>query len=395
MYDEQIDISTDPVLALAVTNPQAVELARRRKLAEKLIGSNMQTYRGDAGVIAPYSPGTAIGNIANQLAGKLDMKGVAADERQLAMDQASNTASLLEKAGVPAGQAQMLAASPESLRKTVAALWNAETASSDRQTAIEQRRQQAEDNNQLRRDLANQSNNTRIEIAGMPSRSSGAGGTSKPPKGSAGAGLMWQQDGEGNWEATIIPNGAKDPNGPNYIAPGDPKITQDQANANLFASRMENSNKIFDDVGTNYSPLRMNILDAVPLGAGNFLKDTNEQKVSQAQRDFINATLRRESGAVITDPEFANARIQYLPQPGDKPDVLKQKAANRLTAIAGIRTAAGPAGDRKTTSSSVSDSRADTSQTAQTRTKVNSVEEFNNLPAGAKWETPDGRRGTK
>lgn len=60
------------------------------------------------------------------------------------------------------------------------------------------------------------------------------------------------------------------------------------------------------------------------------------QKFEQAQRDFINATLRRESGAAIAESEFANARKQYFPQPNDTPEKLAEKRRNRQDAIAGV-----------------------------------------------------------
>jgi hypothetical protein len=75
---------------------------------------------------------------------------------------------------------------------------------------------------------------------------------------------------------------------------------------------------------------------------GNYLAGNDFQKFDQAQRDFINAVLRRESGAVISDEEFANARLQYLPQPFEGPEILRQKAANRKIAIEGMRRSAGP-----------------------------------------------------
>lgn len=59
--------------------------------------------------------------------------------------------------------------------------------------------------------------------------------------------------------------------------------------------------------------------------------------LDQAKRDFINSVLRRESGAVISDAEFANAERQYFPQVGDKPAVIAQKAKNRRVSIDGMR----------------------------------------------------------
>jgi ribosomal protein L29 len=81
---------------------------------------------------------------------------------------------------------------------------------------------------------------------------------------------------------------------------------------------------------------------AIPV-VGNYAVSPEYQQFDQAQRDFINAQLRRESGAVISPEEFDNARKQYFPQSGDKPEVLAQKKANREAAINSMRTSAGAA----------------------------------------------------
>lgn len=80
---------------------------------------------------------------------------------------------------------------------------------------------------------------------------------------------------------------------------------------------------------------------SLPLGVGNYMVSPEYQQYAQAQRDFVNAVLRRESGAVISDQEFANAAQQYFPQPGDSPEVIAQKRRNRETAIEGMRIGAG------------------------------------------------------
>jgi hypothetical protein len=76
--------------------------------------------------------------------------------------------------------------------------------------------------------------------------------------------------------------------------------------------------------------------------AGNFITSEEKKLADQAQRDFINAVLRRESGAVISPSEFENARQQYFPQPGDTDAVKEQKKRNRKLATAGIMREAGP-----------------------------------------------------
>lgn len=65
----------------------------------------------------------------------------------------------------------------------------------------------------------------------------------------------------------------------------------------------------------------------------SFVQTAERQQFEQAKRNFINAVLRRESGAVIADSEFSNAEKQYFPQPGDAPATVLQKAQNRNTVI--------------------------------------------------------------
>jgi hypothetical protein len=77
---------------------------------------------------------------------------------------------------------------------------------------------------------------------------------------------------------------------------------------------------------------------------GSALQSDLIQQQEQAERNFINATLRKESGATISPTEFDNAQKQYLPQPGDSETVLEQKRQNRITALKGISAATGNQG---------------------------------------------------
>jgi len=65
----------------------------------------------------------------------------------------------------------------------------------------------------------------------------------------------------------------------------------------------------------------------------NFLKSNDRQQFEQAQRNFVNAVLRQESGAVIADSEFDNAAKQYFPATWDTEDTIEQKRANREQVI--------------------------------------------------------------
>ena len=68
----------------------------------------------------------------------------------------------------------------------------------------------------------------------------------------------------------------------------------------------------------------------------NWTQSGGQQQVEQAQRDFVNAVLRRESGAAISPGEFDSAKRQYFPQIGDSESVKAQKARNRELATRGM-----------------------------------------------------------
>jgi hypothetical protein len=123
------------------------------------------------------------------------------------------------------------------------------------------------------------------------------------------------------------------------VRPEAKPLNESQANAAGFANRLEMANDVLSS--TLFKPTIGNQLGAAIPYSNAFLSN-EQQKVEQAKREFINAQLRRESGAAIGSSEFDNANLQYFPQPGDKPDVLEQKARSRALAIKNMRGAAGP-----------------------------------------------------
>jgi hypothetical protein len=145
----------------------------------------------------------------------------------------------------------------------------------------------------------------------------------KPP-----AGYRWAPDGQ-----SLIPI----PGGP---AEKD-KLNEGQGKATAYAARMQNADQTINDLIASGTKTP-SIASQIPGGLGNLVSTPKQQKMEQAQRDFVNAVLRQESGASISPAEFDNARRQYFPQIGDSADVIAQKAKNRAIAIAGMKTQAGP-----------------------------------------------------
>ena len=131
----------------------------------------------------------------------------------------------------------------------------------------------------------------------------------------------------------------------------DKAMTEFQGKSAAFGDRAAEADRIITGLEGQYNPAAINSkasVESVPLVGGimgaatnKFALSENDQRAEQAQRDFINAVLRQESGAAIGASEFDNARKQYFPQPGDSPAVIAQKARNRKLAIEGLQRNAG------------------------------------------------------
>jgi hypothetical protein len=146
---------------------------------------------------------------------------------------------------------------------------------------------------------------------------------------------------------SAAPAPVEEPRGdrPGMIPITQPKTTIDERKAMTFADRMAQSGSIlneFEQAGLSAKDQFVRGNNWIPDVLENYLVGEDFQKFDQARRDFINAQLRRESGAVISPEEFANAAQQYFPQPGDSPEVLEQKRRNRQTVIDGMVRDAGP-----------------------------------------------------
>lgn len=136
----------------------------------------------------------------------------------------------------------------------------------------------------------------------------------------------------------------------------DKDITETQRLSANFANRMSKSNEIMDEQSNqikNAGNLKFTYLRSLPMGSGpaallaNNLKPEWYQKIEQAERDFLNALLRRESGAVISDEEFDSGAAQYFPMPGDSQAVIIQKKENRKTALEGMKFMSGDLASEK------------------------------------------------
>lgn len=127
-------------------------------------------------------------------------------------------------------------------------------------------------------------------------------------------------------------------------------LTEGQAKATGYAMRAKQAE---NDLGSiaNFNPSAiaskqyaegMPVVGALMGPLVNKALSENDQLAEQAQRNFINAVMRRDSGAAVNEKEWLNARQQYFDQPNDKPATIAQKARNREVAIAALKIGAGP-----------------------------------------------------
>jgi hypothetical protein len=107
-----------------------------------------------------------------------------------------------------------------------------------------------------------------------------------------------------------------------------------------FGKRMEQAEDVFSNLekkGYNRADTTSGLGSMLP----NMLKSSESQQQSQAERNFVNAVLRRESGAAIAPQEFTSAELQYFPRAGDSPETIQQKKNNRLQSIEALKAGAG------------------------------------------------------
>jgi hypothetical protein len=115
-----------------------------------------------------------------------------------------------------------------------------------------------------------------------------------------------------------------------------------QHQAATYATRLQQSGGILDGLQNSiasYNPIGFAAQTKLP----SYLQSSTIQQYQQAAANFINAVLRRESGAAIAQSEFDNAYSQYLPKPGDSAATLANKKQNRDTILQGLIQSSGSA----------------------------------------------------
>jgi hypothetical protein len=148
---------------------------------------------------------------------------------------------------------------------------------------------------------------------------------------SAPSGYRWADDGS----LTAVKGGPADP----AIKGGKP-LTEDQGKATGYYRIMRQAAETLNGV-KGYDPtILANALDKGDL-TGTELKQIDRRALN-AQRAFVVAALRAESGATYGPSEVIDKVRTLFPVPGDGPEVLSDKAALRTQFLKSVRDRAGP-----------------------------------------------------
>lgn len=116
------------------------------------------------------------------------------------------------------------------------------------------------------------------------------------------------------------------------------RLTEGQSKDNVYATRAEGAIRTLEPVANALTNRTDRVLDAVPLGIGREGQNSDFQVAQQAGEEFLQAILRKDTGAAITTQEQEMYGKTFLPQPGDGPQVLDAKRASRQRAIEALKS---------------------------------------------------------
>lgn len=118
-------------------------------------------------------------------------------------------------------------------------------------------------------------------------------------------------------------------------------MTEAQSKDTTFATRAAGALPLLDKFGDSLTSLSQSAGGQVPM-VGNYLKSPEYQQAEQAGKEFLQAILRKDTGAAITAGETAEYGSVYLPRPGDSPELLAQKKASRTRALEAMKAGMTP-----------------------------------------------------
>lgn len=202
----------------------------------------------------------------------------------------------------------------------------------------------------------------------------------------------WEASKKGGMSLTVDPaTGQVSFQQGNNIKP----MTEGQSKDTTFAVRAEGALPLIDKYGDALTSLPESAAGSLPGGVGNYLRSPEYQQAQQAGKEWLQAILRKDTGAAITKEETEEYGSVYLPRPGDSPDVLAQKKASRTRALEALKAGMTPQAilaQEKALEKTNAPAAAPSDGIARPTTE----EEYNALPSGSTFIDPeDGKQYRK
>lgn len=121
------------------------------------------------------------------------------------------------------------------------------------------------------------------------------------------------------------------------------KLTEAQSKDNVYLTRAQGAMAVLDAVGPEaLASYGDNFKEAVPFGVARGLQSDQFQQAKQAGDEYLQAILRKDTGAAITAGEQDLYGATYLPRPGESEAVIEAKRVSRIRAIEAIRSGMSP-----------------------------------------------------
>lgn len=114
-------------------------------------------------------------------------------------------------------------------------------------------------------------------------------------------------------------------------------FTEGQSKDIVYATRAEGALSALDPIASALTSRGEVAADWLPMGLGGGLQSDDYQVAKTAGDEFLQAILRKDTGAAITAGEQSLYGETYLPRPGDSEARLKYKAEARQRAVAALK----------------------------------------------------------
>lgn len=122
------------------------------------------------------------------------------------------------------------------------------------------------------------------------------------------------------------------------------KFTEAQSKDNVYATRAEGALATADAYADNLASYGNALLDNDPTGVARGQLQNPDYQVARAAADeFLQAILRKDTGAAITEGEQVLYGRTYFPVPGDGPEVRSYKQQARRRALEALKAGMSPA----------------------------------------------------